>query len=137
MDRADQEIRSGPRLAVLGSLTQTLFTQYKEALDVDPYVSYDVFNFQTIRSFYEHLQLETNLSLERIQEIILPGNSLVKWGENVFNLIELWRIKSRGIKQMLEVKSEDEVLVYLSLVSSTKFYFLHYWKPPGRCYSNG
>ena len=96
---------------------QTIFTQYKAALDVDPYVSYDVFNFQTIRSFYEHLQLETNLSLERIQEIILPGNSLVKWGENVFNLIELWRIKSRGIKQMLEVKSEDEVLVYLSLVS--------------------
>ena len=97
--------------------TLSIFTQYKEALDVDPYVSYDVFNFQTIRSFYEHLQLETNLSLERIQEIILPGNSLVKWGENVFNLIELWRIKSRGIKQMLEVKSEDEVLVYLSLVS--------------------
>ena len=97
---------------------KTIFTPLKEALDVDPYVSYDVFNFQTIRSFYEHLQLETNLSLERIQEIILPGNSLVKWGENVFNLIELWRIKSRGIKQMLEIKSEDEVLVYLSLVSS-------------------
>ena len=112
------------KINAMNALVIYTFTQYKEALDVDPYVSYDVFNFQTIRSFYEHLQLETNLSLERIQEIILPGNSLVKWGENVFNLIELWRIKSRGIKQMLEVKSEDEVLVYLSLVSQTKFYFL-------------
>ena len=45
-----------------------------EALDVDPYKAYDVFNVQSARKFYELLQLETGLGLEATQKILFVGN---------------------------------------------------------------
>ena len=91
-----------------------------EALDVDPYKASYVFNVQTARKFYESLQLETGLELEPTQRILFAGNHLVNWNDQVYELIELWRMKSDTLKKMLKQKGEQELLVYMRNYTSNE-----------------
>ena len=64
-----------------------------EALDVDPYIAYDIFTVNSVRRFYEYINMKTGLPFDLIRKIIFPFNNLVNWDSSIFELAEIWRLK--------------------------------------------